>query len=271
MSIKIFQKNNGLKPDGIVGRKTLTAFKKKFKLTDEQTAHFFGQIAHETADFKYSTENLNYSAKGLLRIFKKYFPTLEDAQKYARQPRKIANKVYGNRMGNGSETSGDGWRYRGRGAIQLTGFNNYRSFSHYIKDEEVISNPDIVATKYYLESALFFFNRNNLFKIMTDVERKTVQKVTKRINGGYNGLDHRYELTLNYYKILKKNGIKKQNNEVGNTSSSSGDSSTSNKELFDSQETGESKVRKQSSHNFKGFFAKIIRWLLSKTGSRYAY
>ncbi len=149
MSIKRFQKDNGLVADGIVGLKTLLVFKNIFKLNNVQTAHFFGQVAHETANFKYSVENLNYSSKGLLNIFRKYFPTQEDANRYARQPQKIANKVYANRMGNGSESSGDGWKYRGRGAIQLTGFDNYSSFSKYMNNPNITLNPKIVSDKYY--------------------------------------------------------------------------------------------------------------------------
>jgi putative chitinase len=209
MSIKRFQKDNGLVADGIVGLKTLLIFKGIFKLNNVQTAHFFGQVAHETANFKYSVENLNYSAKGLLKTFGKYFSTQEQANKYARKPQKIASKVYANRMGNGSESSGDGWKYRGRGAIQLTGFDNYNLFSKHADDPNITLKPDIVANKYYLDSAVFFFKKNGLFSILNDVGYNTIRKLTRRINGGYNGLDHRYSLTLKYYKILnsQKNNL----------------------------------------------------------------
>ena len=211
MSLKTFQKLNKLKPDGILGPLTMTVFKKKYGLNNIQTAHFFGQIAHETAVFRYSQENLNYSERGLRKVFTKYFPTIELAREYARKPIKIANRVYANRMGNRGENSGDGWKYRGRGAIQLTGFNNYKGFSEYISDVRVLLDPNIVASKYYLESALYFFKRYNLFDNLKDVRYNTIRKLTRKINGGYNGLQHRYDLTLKYYKLLNK-----YDNEMGN-------------------------------------------------------
>lgn len=154
-------------------------------------SHFLSQCAHESGNFKFVRENLNYSADGLRKIFPKYFPTLEAANKYARQPEKIANKVYGNRMGNGDEASGDGFKFRGRGYIQLTGKDNYAAFDKFV-DDDIMANPDLVATKYPLTSAAFFFHKNNLWDVCDKGHtHDVVVAVTKRVNGGTHGLEDR--------------------------------------------------------------------------------
>ncbi len=156
-------------------------------------SHFLSQCAHESGNFKFVKENLNYSADGLRKIFPKYFPTLEAAEKYARQPEKIANKVYGNRMGNGDEASGDGFKFRGRGYIQLTGKDNYAAFDKFV-DDDIMANPDLVATKYPLTSAAFFFHKNKLWDICEKGHsHDVVLAVTKRVNGGTHGLSDRQE------------------------------------------------------------------------------
>ena len=204
MSLIKLQEKIGVTPDGSFGPKTIKAIKTYFKLTDEQTAHFCGQISHETGEFKSFSENLNYSAKGLQTTFGKYFPgNLEES--YAKQPEKIASRVYADRMGNGNEASKDGWKYRGRGAIQLTGKANYKGFSDYLKNPEIMTNPDLVATDYAFESAKYFFDKNKLWSICDKgVTDSTILSLTKRINGGTNGLKHRSELTKKYYEWLKK-------------------------------------------------------------------
>jgi putative chitinase len=204
MSLIKLQEKIGVTPDGSFGPKTIKAIKTYFKLTDEQTAHFCGQISHETGEFKSFSENLNYSAKGLQTTFGKYFPgNLEES--YAKQPEKIASRVYADRMGNGNEASKDGWKYRGRGAIQLTGKANYKGFSDYLKNPEIMTNPDLVATDYAFESAKYFFDKNKLWGICDKgVTDSTILSLTKRINGGTNGLDHRLELTKKYYEWLTK-------------------------------------------------------------------
>ena len=204
MSIKKLQEKIGSVADGIFGPNTLKAAAKYYDMTPERAAHFFGQLAHETADFKYFTENLNYSVSGLNRVFKKYFPN-DLAESYARNPEKIGSRVYANRMGNGNEESKEGYMYRGRGAIQLTGKNNYTEFSKYMSDPEILTNPDIVADEYAFESAKFYFENNNLWKI-TDlgVDDITISKLTKRINGGYNGLEDRVAKTNKYYGWLTR-------------------------------------------------------------------
>jgi putative chitinase len=174
-----------------------------YKMTPERTAHFFAQTAHETGGFKAFSENLNYSADGLQKIFGKYFPgVLEES--YARQPEKIANRVYADRMGNGTESSGDGWKYRGRGALQLTGKSNYKAFSDYLKNPLIMEQPDLVAGELAFESAMFFFERNKLWEICDKgVNKDTILALTKRINGGTHGLADREEKTIKFYGWLK--------------------------------------------------------------------
>lgn len=201
MSLKKFQEKIGAVPDGAFGKETLCKAMAYLKLTKEQTANFFAQVGHETGEFKLFSENLNYSAEGLQKIFGSYFPgDLE--QSYKMQPEKIANRVYANRMGNGPEESGDGWKYRGRGALQLTGKANYKAFSDFMKKQEIMDNPDLAATDYAFESALFFFARNGLWLIASSVSDASILALTKKINGGTNGLEHRTALTKKYYALL---------------------------------------------------------------------
>jgi putative chitinase len=203
MSIKNLQEKIGATPDGSFGPNTMKKAMEYFKFTPERAAHFFAQTAHETGGFKLFTENLNYSAQGLQNTFGKYFPgDLE--QKYARQPEKIASRVYASRMGNGNEASGDGWKYRGRGALQLTGKSNYQLFSDYLKKPEIMTNPDLVATTYAFESAMFFFDKNKLWDIADGgVNDAAILSITKRINGGTNGLEERNHLTKRFYNWVK--------------------------------------------------------------------
>jgi putative chitinase len=204
MSIKLLQEKVGAKVDDLLSPGTIKAAMVYYKMTPERAAHFFGQTSHETGGFKIFTENLNYSVKGLLGTFKKYFPTAEKAAQYAMQPQKIANLVYANRMGNGNEQSGDGWKYRGRGALQLTGKENYEAFTKYLKKPEILSNPDLVATEFAFESAVFFFDRNGLWSICDKgVDKNTILELTRRINGGTNGLEDRIQKTGAYYEQIK--------------------------------------------------------------------
>ena len=204
MSLKSLQTKIGVGADGAFGPGTLKAAMAYYKMTPERAAHFFAQTAHESGNFKAFAENLNYGAAGLTGIFKKYFPTTEKALLYERKPEKIANLVYGGRMGNGDEASGDGFKFRGRGALQLTGKDNYKVFSEYLKNPEIMTNPDLVATEYAFESAIFFFDRNKLWDICDKgVNKDTILALTKRINGGTHGLADREEKTLKYYGYLK--------------------------------------------------------------------
>jgi putative chitinase len=164
-------------------------------------AHFMAQIAHESNNFIAVRENLRYSSQGLMRTFSRFFPTKQIADQYAMQPEKIANLVYANRMGNGNELTGDGFRFRGRGYIQLTGKNNYRNFSDYI-EEDCIANPDLVATKYPLDSALWFFDKNKLWQLCDNKTPEAVTLLTRRINGGTNGLADRQAKFKTFINLL---------------------------------------------------------------------
>jgi putative chitinase len=203
MSLKSLQERAGVTADGAFGPGTMKAAMTLLKLTPIRAAHFFAQTSHETGGFKAFSENLNYSAQGLQGIFGKYFPgTLEES--YARQPEKIANRVYASRMGNGDEASGDGWKFRGRGALQLTGKANYEAFAKYLGNNEVMENPDLVATKYSFESAMFFFERNKLWAICDQgINDAAILALTKRINGGTHGLEDRKAKTYKYYQFVK--------------------------------------------------------------------
>ena len=204
MSLKSLQEKIGVPADGAFGPGTLRAAMKFYKFTPARAAHFFAQTAHESGDFKAFSENLNYGAKGLLGIFKKYFPTEAKAAEYERKPEKIANLVYANRMGNGDEASGDGYKFRGRGALQLTGKDNYKAFADYMKQPEIMDNPDLVATKYSFESAIFFFDKNKLWSICDQgVSDASILALTKRINGGTHGLEDRKQKTYKYYEYVK--------------------------------------------------------------------
>ena len=203
MSLKSLQEKIGVTADGAFGPGTMKKAMEFYKLTPVRAAHFFAQTAHETGGFKAFSENLNYSAQGLQSIFGKYFPgNLEES--YARQPEKIANRVYADRMGNGNEVSGDGWKYRGRGALQLTGKANYEAFAKYLGNDEVLKNPDLVATKYAFESAMFFFERNKLWAICDKgINDAAILELTKRINGGTHGFEDRKAKTYKYYEYVK--------------------------------------------------------------------
>ena len=158
--------------------------------TPERIASFLAQCGHESAGFTVLQENLNYSAEGLNKIFHKYFPTLESAQPYARKPEMIANRVYASRMGNGDEHSGEGYKFRGRGPIQLTGKANYAACSEFLfQDDTLINDPDMLLDpEYALHSACWFWWKNDLNKFADTADLVTM---TKRINGGTIGLEDR--------------------------------------------------------------------------------
>ena len=175
----------------------------RFGITSSlRLAHFLAQCGHESGGFRAVSENLNYSAKGLLGIFRKYFTNVNLAMQYERKPEKIANRVYSSRMGNGNEASGEGYKFRGRGYIQLTGKDNYKAFDATV-GEDILANPDLVATKYPLASAAFFFKRNNLWAICDrGATPDVVTAVTKRVNGGTIGLADRQKHFKEYYNLL---------------------------------------------------------------------
>lgn len=189
-------------PDSVLSQIPNTAAKFEIN-TPLRLAHFLSQCGHESGQFRVVNENLNYGAKGLLGIFKKYFPTEDKAKIYERKPEKIANLVYASRMGNGPESSGDGYKYRGRGYIQLTGKDNYTAFGKSI-GENIAATPDLVATQYPLLSAAWFFNKNGLHKLADKgATPEVVTMVTKRVNGGTIGLADRLKHFKEYYELLK--------------------------------------------------------------------
>lgn len=238
-AVKSFQTKNGLTPDGIVGPLTwqrimgqgivsnpvtttqvgslnldklrghipdsviaqIPETASKFKIdTPLKLAHFLAQCGHESGGFRLVQENLNYSAKGLATTFKKYFINESVAKSYERNPQKIASKVYGGRMGNGPEETGEGWKFRGRGYIQLTGKDNYTAFDKFV-DDDILANPDLVATKYPLLSAAWFFSKNCLHRCV-DASDATVTSVTRCVNGGTIGLADRLKHFKEYHKLL---------------------------------------------------------------------
>ena len=201
--LQLLQSKIGVTADGVFGAGTLKAAATYYKMTPERAAHFFAQTAHETGNYSTFSENLNYSSDGLKKIFGKYFPgNLSDL--YAKQPEKIASRVYANRMGNGDETTRDGYKFRGRGALQTTGKENYELLAEHLHNPTIMANPDLVANELSFESAMFFFDKNNLWAIADKgVNSDTILAITKRINGGTNGLDDRTAKTNQYYGWLK--------------------------------------------------------------------
>lgn len=196
------EKLKGHIPDSVIAQ--LPDVISTYKIdTALRLAHFLAQTGHESAQFKAVSENLNYGAKGLRGIFGKYFPTDALAAAYERKPEKIANKVYASRMGNGDEASGDGYKYRGRGYIQLTGKDNYKAFDATVP-EDITANPDLVATQYPLLSAAWFWNKNGLNAIADKgADDAAVTAVTKRVNGGTIGLPDRIKHFKEYHALLK--------------------------------------------------------------------
>jgi putative chitinase len=198
-------------PDAVLVQ--IASVVEKFKIdTPLKLAHFLAQCAHESNSFKAVVENLNYSADGLKKTFPKYFPADKyPYATYARKPEAIAARVYASRMGNGDEVSKDGWKYRGRGYIQLTGKSNFTAFRKFV-DDDIVANPDLVATKYPLVSAAWFFYNtkvNYQGKAITLIElcnlgaEPLVRAVTKAVNGGYLGLPERTEYFNRFYALLK--------------------------------------------------------------------
>jgi putative chitinase len=188
-------------PDSVISQIPDTAA--KFGIdTPLRLAHFLAQCGHESGGFKATQENLNYSASGLKGIFSKYFKEAGLAESYQRNPQKIASRVYGGRMGNGPESTGDGYKFRGRGYIQLTGKDNYTAFGKAI-NEDILSNPDKVATHYPLLSAAWFFTKNGLHKMADQGSTDAVvTQITKRVNGGTIGLADRIKHFKEYFSLL---------------------------------------------------------------------
>jgi len=201
-------KLKGHVPDTVIDK--IPDIQEKFGINTElRLAHFLAQAGHESGGFRVTNENLNYSAKGLKGIFGKYFrrpdKTFDEPKvlAYAKKPEKIANLVYGGRMGNGPESSGEGYKFRGRGYIQLTGKQNYTAFDATVEDN-ILENPDLVANKHALSSAAWFWSKNGLNKVAdTGATDAAVTMITKRVNGGTIGLADRIKHFKEYYSLLK--------------------------------------------------------------------
>ncbi len=199
-ALRKLQERCGVVADGAFGKNTAKAIAEHFELNSKRAAHLLGQVVHESGTFKYTQENLNYSVDACLRVFGKYFKSEEQAKPYARNPKALADKVYGHRGGN----EGQGFAWRGRGFLQLTFRDNYRAFASDMRLPDVMDNPDLVASDYAMESAIWYFRRNNLWTICDQgVTDEVIKKVTKKVNGGYNGLDHRIKETHKIYNWLK--------------------------------------------------------------------
>ena len=184
-------------PDNVIEMIPETAA--KFGIdTPLKLAHFLAQCGHESGNFRVTSENLNYSVDGLKKIFGRYFQG-NLAESYARNPEKIASRVYGGRMGNGTEETKEGFKFRGRGFIQLTGKDNYKAFGLSI-NEDICSNPDLVSTKYPLLSAAWFFQR--CLPKCTDASEAAVTAVTRCVNGGTIGLPDRIKHFKEFYNLL---------------------------------------------------------------------
>ena len=202
-ALKTLQKTCGVTPDGAFGPNTAKAIAEHYGLNANRGAHLLGQAAHESGNFMISEENLNYRAETMCRVWPSRFKSEVDAEPYARNPEKLANKVYADRMGNGSEASGDGFKNRGRGFIQLTGAINIKQFAEHIGRDSLVDDPSPIADELAMDSAIFFFEKNGLFAMADKgVTDSIIKSITKRVNGGYHGLEDRMEKTKKIYRWL---------------------------------------------------------------------
>jgi putative chitinase len=201
-AMKTLQAKVGVTADGAFGPNTARAIAKHYGLSAKRAAHLLGQASHESGGFKLVRENLNYSAETMVRVWPTRFKTLADAEPFARNPKALADKVYSGRMGNGE---GEGHVYIGRGFLQLTGKDNYKSFAADMDAPEIMKDPELVETKYAFETALWFFQKNGLFDIADKgVSDDVIKQITKRVNGGYVGLDHRIKETRKIWDWLSQ-------------------------------------------------------------------
>ena len=200
-ALKSLQSKCGCSPDGSFGPNTARAIVKHYELSPERGTHLLGQVVHESGSFKLTKENLNYSVEAMMRVWPSRFPTKESAEPYAKNPKALADKVYSGRMGN---KEGEGHKWIGRGFLQLTGFNNVRSFASDMRLPEVMDDPTLLEKEYAMDTAIWFFRKNNLWKICDEgVSDSVIRKLTKKINGGYTGLDHRIKETKKIYEWVK--------------------------------------------------------------------
>jgi len=200
-AMKKLQEKCGVVADGAFGPTTARAIAKHYNLSPNHAAHLLGQASHESGGFKLTRENLNYSAETMCRVWPSRFKTVEDAAPYARNPKALADKVYSNRMGNGE---GEGHIWIGRGFLQLTGKDNYKAFAADMRLPQIMQDPSLIETDYAMETAMWFFEKNGLFALADKgVDLDTIKAITKRVNGGHIGLDHRIKETEKIYGWLK--------------------------------------------------------------------
>ena len=201
-AMKTLQERCGCTPDGAFGPKTARAIAKHYELSPERGAHLLGQSHHESGGFKRTKESLYYSTPERIQaVWPSRFKTVEDAKPYAKNPTGLAGKVYSGRMGNDTEEEAS--KFLGRGFLQLTGHDNYRAFAKDMRLIEVLQDPSLVENDYAFETALWFFNKNGLFKIADEgVNEDTIKRITRRVNGGTHGLDDRMEKTKKIYAWL---------------------------------------------------------------------
>ena len=201
-ALKLLQEKCGCSPDGSFGPNTARGIVKHYELSPERGAHLLGQVIHESGSFKLTRENLNYSVESMMRVWPSRFPTKESAEPYARNPKALAENVYFGRMGNDSKEKAS--LYIGRGFLQLTGFNNVKAFASDMGKPEVMTDPSLLEEDYAMDTAIWFFQKNNLWKICDEgVNDDTVKRLTRKINGGYTGLDHRIKETNRVYEWVK--------------------------------------------------------------------
>ena len=201
-ALKMLQEKCGVTPDGAFGPNTAKAIVTHYDFSPERGAHLLGQVVHESGTFRYTRENLNYSVDAMMKVWPSRFPTEESAEPFAKNPKALAENVYFGRMGN--DTKEKASSYIGRGFLQLTGYNNVRSFASDMRVPEVLENPKLLEENYAMDTAIWFFKKNNLWKICDEgVSDDTIKRLTKRINGGYTGLDHRVKETKKIYDWLK--------------------------------------------------------------------
>lgn len=167
--------------------------------TPLRQAHFLAQVMHESQGLLADEENMNYSAAGLMRVFKKYF-TADSAKLYERQPEKIANRVYAKRMGNGNTESGDGWRFRGRGLIMVTGRENYAAFAKWVGEPRLATTPEMLTRPEYAAASAVWYWNDKALNHYADAD--DIEKITRKINGGANGIVERMELLRTAKRIL---------------------------------------------------------------------
>ena len=202
-AMKKLQERCGCTPDGAFGPNTARAIAKHYHLSPNRAAHLLGQAAHESGGFTITKESLYYSSpERICKVWPSRFKTVEDAMPYVKNPSKLAGKVY-LRKSLGNLTEQDAANYIGRGFIQLTGKSNYRSFASDMRLPEVMNDPSLVETDYAFESAMWFFNKNGLFKMADNgIGTDNIRAITKRVNGGYHGVDHRIAETQKIYGWL---------------------------------------------------------------------